>query len=253
MLHTWIRKPLSIRLLKTAYHTLSPVLGQLGRSFYIFAFNLPLPLATTFATMGNFWLLKVMHKAAAGLIGPDGKFKKDFDVDVAADWLAMSTGPSSAQFTSFGNLSYPESARRRTKDYGMSEKIRIYRETVGLGVWEKSLETIVALSEIPATKRGSRAGLFEDGPPGALQAPATFVLGKRDMAFERSLCWDGIDDYLTRKSQVLTIEKAGHWLPHEELGSKVIEECVEWALRGEEKPLKGTFAGQASVTFMVDK
>jgi pimeloyl-ACP methyl ester carboxylesterase len=203
--------------------------------------------------MGNFWLLKIMHKAAAGLIGPDGKFKRDIDVEVAADWLAMSTGPGPAQFTPSGKLSYPESARHRIKDYGMSEKIRIYRESVAFGVWEKSLETVVALSEIPATKRGSGAGLFEDGPPGALQAPATLVLGKRDRAFEPSLCWDGIDDYLTRGSQVLTIEKSGHWLPHEKLGSEVIQVCVEWALGGEERPLKGKFAEQADVKFVVDK
>jgi hypothetical protein len=209
-------------------------------------------MATFFATMGNFWLLKAMHKVGAGSISPDGKLI-DLELDVAADWFAMSSGPGLAQFTSSGKLSYPESARGRTKDYGMSEKIRIYRETVGLGVWDKSLETVIALSEIPTTKRGSGAGLFEDGPPGALQAPATFILGKRDMAFERSLCWDGIDDYLTKGSHVLMIEKAGHWLPHEKLGSKIIEECIGWALGGEEKSLKGKLAGQADVKFIVDK
>lgn len=252
MLHTWIRCPFSLRLLKTAFSTFSPVLGQFARSFYIFIFNLPWPVATFFATMGNFWFLRIMHKMGAGLLGPDGKFARQFNNSEAADWLAMSSGPGLAQFTS-GESAYPESARRRIKDYGMSEKIRIYRETVGLGIWEKSLETVVALSEIPITKHSSGAGLFEDGPPGALNAPTTMILGKRDPAFERRLALDGLPDYLTKGSQVLSLDGAGHWLPHEEFGSKVLEDCAKWALGGEVAPLKSQFEGTADVKFLVEK
>lgn len=35
MLHTYLRQPLRISLLKNALSTLKPVLGQLGKSFYV--------------------------------------------------------------------------------------------------------------------------------------------------------------------------------------------------------------------------
>ncbi|KAF2712839.1 alpha/beta-hydrolase [Pleomassaria siparia CBS 279.74] len=253
MLHTWIRQPLSISLLKNAFSTLSPIRGQFRRSFYIFIFQLPQPLANFYATMGNYWWLRTMHTAGAGLFGRDDKPTRSLKASEAADYAAMSSGPGRAQHAS-GSLKYPESVLRRTKDLGMSEKIRIYREGVGLGVWEKSLETVVALSELPTKKRSSGAGLFDDGPLGALNAPATFVMGSRDPAFERSMSLDGMVDYLTRDSQVLTVE-GGHWLPHEEMGSKVIEDCVEWALGGEEQALKKHLREETnvSVKFLVEK
>jgi hypothetical protein len=44
----------------------------------------------------------------------------------------------------------------------------------------------------------------------------------------------GVEDYLPQKSQVVVLNKGGHWLPAEEVSSVVIEHVVLWALRGEE-------------------
>jgi pimeloyl-ACP methyl ester carboxylesterase len=247
MLHTYIRHPLSISLLKNAFATLKPVLGQLGKSFYVFIFKLPYPLSTFFATFGDYWLLKVLHNVAAGLLGPDGKFKRKLNEQEAMDHLATSTGPGVSQLNLVGDLEYPEAVSKRIHDLGMSEKIRIYREGLLIGTWEKSLETVVALSEIPASasrhgSRSSGAGLFDDGPPGAVKAPTTIVYGKHDLGFDRRLALEGISDYLGRGSQVVLLEGSGHWLPIEEFGSRALERVVQWALGDEAASLGKSIA-----------
>ena len=231
---------------------MSPVFGQMGRSFYIFVINLPWPLAHFFATMGNFWLLRILHEVGAGLATRDRKFSRRHTSAEAAEWLATA-GPGLAQCTSgSGDLAYPESVRHRVNNFGMPEKIRLYRESVAFGAWEKSLETVIGLSELPVGKRASGAGLFEDGPRGSLAAPATIVVGQYDSAFDQRLTVVGIADYLTRGSQVLNV-KGTHWLPHEEVGSRVIEKCAEWALGSEEASLKDQLAEPDNVKFLVEK
>lgn len=86
-------------------------------------FNLPYPLNIFFATFGDYWLLKTLHNVAAGLLGPDGKFKRKLNEKEAMDYLAASTGPSVSQLED-GNLAYPEAVNKRIDDLGMSEKIR---------------------------------------------------------------------------------------------------------------------------------
>lgn len=160
--------------------------------------------------------------------------------------MASSVGPGLAQLDEPNG--YATSLKKRIPNNGMLEKFRIYREGLFRGPWEKSIETVVALSEIQSSgKRGSSgsgAGLFDDGPPGALKAPATIVYGADDPAFESRLALDGIGDYLAKDSQVVVLEDSGHWLPLEELGSSAIEEVVAWAMGGEEGALKERFAGK---------
>lgn len=246
MLHTYLRSPLSVSLLKNALSTLKPVLGQLGKSFYVFVFNLPYPLNTFFATFGDYWLLKTLHNVAAGLLGRDGKFKRKLNEKEAMDYLATSTGPGVAQLED-GKLAYPEAVNKRIDDLGMSEKIRIYSEGLLMGTWEKSLETVVALSEVQAsTSRhgsgSSGAGLFDEGPPGALKAPTTVVYGKHDLGFDRTLALESITDYMGKGSQVVLLEGAGHWLPTEEFGSRALEKVVQWAMGDERVSLRKSVA-----------
>lgn len=229
------------------------MVAQVGRSFYVFCFNLPYPLSTLFATFGGYWLLHVMHKCELGLLGSDGKFKRDTTVKEGAELLAMSAGPGAAQ-TNAGQ--YPEGVRRRVADHGMSEKIRIYREGLFGGVWEKSIETVVALSEIPASRfrvgSGSSDNFLDSGPPGRLKAPATILYGGNDLGFDRRLALDGISDYLGRKSQVVFMEEPGHWLPCEEESREVLKDIVQWAMGDESSPLKQELTS-GSAKFLVDQ
>ncbi|KAF1958358.1 alpha/beta-hydrolase [Byssothecium circinans] len=257
MLHTYLQRPWkNFSLLRNALHTLTPVFSQLGRSFYVFCFHLPYPLSTFWATFGNYWLLWVMHKCEAGLLKPDGTWKRELSPEEAADFRAMSSGPGIAQFEE-AHEKYPDAARKRVADFGMSEKIRIYREGLFLGSWEKSLETVVALSEIPVleSRSGSGSGdsIFGSGPVGALRAPTTVLYGAEDLGFEQRLALEGIADYLPKRSQVFYLEGTGHWMPHEELGSRVLEGVVDWAMGDEGSPLKQKFEKMQGVTSLVEQ
>lgn len=97
----------------------------------------------------------------------------------------------------------------------MSEKIRIYRENLFFGPWEKSLETTAALYNIasnPMHSSSSNAGtLANTAPKGALKAPATLMLGQKDLAFDQRLALDGAKEFMVRGSQVVVVKGAGHW------------------------------------------
>ncbi|KAJ4304732.1 hypothetical protein N0V90_000259 [Kalmusia sp. IMI 367209] len=253
MLHTYLRQPLRISLLKNALSTLRPVSSQIKRSFYVFIFNLPYPISTIFPTFGNYWFLRLLHKAGIGRL-KDKTYRK-LTPKEGGEAMASSIGPGSEQLAATNE--YPAALKTRLGSYGMLEKTRIYREGLILGTWEKSIETVVALSEIQSTSprgsSGSSAGLFDDGPPGALKAPATIVYGDEDPAFEKTLGLDGLGDYLAQGSQVLILEKSGHWLPVEEVGGGVIEGVVAWGLDGEKEGLKERFERREGVTFRVLK
>ncbi|KAF1996528.1 alpha/beta-hydrolase [Amniculicola lignicola CBS 123094] len=259
MLHTWLRAPFNLRLLKTAYSTLGPVISQIKRSYYIFTFSLPAPLARLFATGGNFVFVRAVHNFAAGLRHRDGKPSRTLEGKDEATFMAMTAGPGLAQFnaTTADGLTYSDSVKARIPDRGMGEKIRYYREGLFFRPWEKSIETVVALSEIETNPTRSAStgsgGLFDEGPKGALRAPTTVIMGKNDVAFELRLVLEGAGDYLVRGSQVMVVGRSGHWLPLELLGMKVVEEAVEWALEGEVGGLKERFEGLGEVEFLVEK
>jgi pimeloyl-ACP methyl ester carboxylesterase len=165
----------------------------------------------------------------------------------AGDCLAALSGPGAAQLDKpVGKLSYPASIRRRLNDYGLGEKIRIYRENLLFGTWEKSLETIVALSEITTSpispRKGSDpSGLFDTHPRGTLHAPSTIIYAENDAAFDKRMALAAVEDYLGCKgSQVLRVRDCGHWIPVEENGRgvKVLKGVLEWSMGGEEEGLK---------------
>ncbi|CAI6333841.1 unnamed protein product [Periconia digitata] len=252
MLRTYSRRPWkNFSLLRNAYRTILPVLSQIGRSFYVFCFNLPYPISNYCTTFGGYWLLKVMHKCEIGLLQTDGQWKRQPSVKEAMDLLAMSAGPGIAQVDV-----YPEAVKQRIPDHGMSEKIRIYREGMFKGIWEKSIETVVALSEIPTSRfrpgTSSSGDLFDTGPPGKLRAPATIVYGSNDLGFDRRLALEGINESLGKKSQVVVLEKSGHWLPQEEESREILKDAVQWAMGDESLLLKEKLT-MKSVTFLVDQ
>ncbi|KAF2503318.1 putative alpha/beta fold family hydrolase [Lophium mytilinum] len=247
MLHTWLQRPLSVRLLKTAFRTVSPLLSQARKSGYVVVFQLPPPLSNFAGRMGSKWFLRLLHKLSRKP-GPAGLSPAE-----AAECMAATIGPGAAQLGTIteDGLAYPEAVKQRQHDDGWSEKIRIYREGLFKGKWEKSLEMIVRLSELDgqsfSRRSSSGAGLFEDGPPGSLQAPVTVVYGKKDPAFEQRLALEGISDYLTKRSQIVVLEKGGHWLPVEKAGADVLEQIVLWALEGEDGALKSRLGDMVTI------
>jgi len=161
--------------------------------------------------------------------------------------MCMSTGPALPQLVDqpVGEPTgrYGESVRRRINDRGMSEKIRIYREGLFVGRWEKSLETTAALFEL----RSGDGRASTNAPKGALKAPITFVLGQRDPAFDLRLALDNVKEYLVRGSQVLVVKDAGHWMPTEPTARVVLEQIVLWALSEDAGNKSTPFAGMLNL------
>jgi pimeloyl-ACP methyl ester carboxylesterase len=240
MLHTWTRSPSNVRLLKTAFTALGPVRSQFRNSFYIFCFHLPWPFSNFFATFGNYWFLRILHSLGKGKARKDEKLIGRLDPREAGEAMAMSTGPSILQLEDLvgdaTTLRYGESVRKRVSDRGMSEKIGIYRDGLFTGTWEKSLETTAALFELGSATGSTphsmtySAPLLGSAPDGSLKAPTTFMLGERDPAFDQRLAISNIKDFLVGGSQVLLVKDAGHWLPLEPSGRRVVEKTASWAL-----------------------
>ncbi|KAF2092334.1 alpha/beta-hydrolase, partial [Saccharata proteae CBS 121410] len=235
-LHTWSQNPSYLRLLRSAFATLAPIGKQIIRSGYVFAFTLPAPLPSWVSKVGDNWIQRHIHGLASQNMGVQ---------IAAADALARSAGPGVEQCLSSDykdGLTYHMSVYQRALDGddGWSHKISYYRNGLAMGRWEKSLETIVALSELETLpplggrrRSSSGVGLFEEGPKGQLKARSTIVVGKQDKAFELKLGFEGIGDFLVRGSCVVIVDGSGHWLMLEREGLEVMVKAVEWAVGGE--------------------
>ncbi|KAF2029271.1 alpha/beta-hydrolase [Setomelanomma holmii] len=256
MFHTWIQSPTRLRLLRTAAGELGPIRSQFSRSFYIFCFHLPWPFSNFFATFGNYWFLRLLHSLCKGKPRKNEKLLDRLNPKEAGDAMAMSTGPATSQFEDLkgkSTMRYGESVRRRVHDRGMAEKIRIYREGLFLGKWDKSLETTAALFDLTQTALSSKstlASLMDGLPHGSLRAPTTLVLGERDPAFDQKLGLNNVKDYLNGSSQVILIKDAGHWLPLEPAGRRVLEKTLLWALAGNDSATP--FAEMSDVKVVVE-
>lgn len=227
-------------MLKNAFAALGPVRGQFRRSFYIFCFQLPWPFCNFFATFGNYWFLRALHSLGKG----PRKSKDQMTPAEAGEAMAMSTGPGMPQLditTESTTSRYGESIRKRHHDRGMWEKIKIYRDGLFTGKWEKSLEITAALYEISPNGSSAQSSLLGSAPRGSLKAPTTFLLGERDPAFDRQLALNNAKDFLVPRSQVALVKDAGHWLPLEPAGRRVVEKVVLWALS--EESVSGGKAG----------
>lgn len=248
MLRTWTSHPFNTALPKNALRALKPVISQFSHSFYIFCFHLPAPFDTFLASFGNHWFLRVMHSLGLGPREEGDNLLTRLDPKAAAESMCMSAGPSLPQLLDqqVGAPAgrYGESVRRRIKDRGMSEKIRIYRDGLFTGRWEKSLETTAALFELRSDNDRTSAA----APEGALKAPATLVLGERDPAFDLRLALDNVREYLVKGSQVLVVKEAGHWMPTEPTARVVLEQLVLWSLSDESGVGRATpFGGMINV------
>lgn len=245
-----------------------PVLSQTRKSGYVFVFNLPAFIVNSFGRVGGTtWFYQFTHGLSVNL---NGRTKLDPESKEAAEFMAASMGPSLAECDVPVNgvahqdvddqdtkskevYAYPPAVRRRAPDGGWATKSRIYRDGLFLKTWEKSMDTLWQLNQedqalSPASRRRSSAGaaLFDSGPEGSYKAKVTFLWGANDVAADKSIALHGIEDYLTRDSQVVLLQKTGHWMPVELGGREVIEEVVQWAIDGEKAKFEDIVAKNAA-------
>jgi hypothetical protein len=147
---------------------------------------------------------------------------------------------------------------QRARTGGWSEKIRLYRDNLAFGPWEKSLETLWDLNQIEQNtgrRSSSATDLFNVGPIGSFKARTTVIWGKGDVAIENSIATDGILDFFGAKpSQLIYLSRVGHWSPVEKQGIPIFEEIIAWAMEGENGSLKDRLGDEYPVArFAVER
>ena len=236
MLRCFLRSPIRERsLLFNAAKSLKPILFQLWRSGYIFAFQLPPLLIAYIGNGANQATLKHIHKMSYG--------NQNYTPTDAAECMASTLGPSihEGKTQTADGQAYAESAVTRPAISKFVEMCSYYRDDTATAPWKKSTETITSLYGI-AEKNGARcidsgARILDDGPPGALKASTTVVWGQKDHALTRELCLDGISDYLPQRSQVVELPVSAHWTPMELEGRVALVKVAEWAVNGEREDI----------------
>lgn len=218
-----------------AVKSLKPVLLQVARSGYIAAFQLPMPFVRCLGSGGNYVFLRVTHRVSHG--------KAEFTIRDAAECMASTRGPSveECKTKTADGVEYPASVKTQRVFGNFDHMVGYYRDGAAVSRWQKSIETIASLhsiargGELRRTSVG--AGLFDDGPQGALKGYATVIWGKEDIALDPQLCLDGISDYLVRNSQVVMLPRSGHFTPIERESRVALEKAVEWTVKGEREDI----------------
>ncbi|KAF2668531.1 alpha/beta-hydrolase [Microthyrium microscopicum] len=256
MFKTWIHHPTNLRLLRQIYPNLKPVLRQLSKSAYVFAFKLPWPFNLILGRMGNFWFYRLCNALA---------YQSREPVTGAAGWdmLASCLGPSDIEYLSTSKSAhaekrgsalvedetYPHSIKHRTTTGGWATKICYYHDGLPTGIWTKSLQTLWELNQLEqasssfssasssgSTRRrsGSRVGIFDIGPPGTLAAATTVLWGQKDAACDYAVAIEGIGDYFgVHDSHLIHLPNAGHWTTMDPQAVDVWELVIHWAVKGE--------------------
>lgn len=186
---------------------------------YIFAFHLPSFMVKYLGVGGN----RVFLRGA--LASAHGKNKEEWQCE---DSLASSLGPGIIEVESrtASGETYSSSVHARAESEGelFWRQTAYYRDGLAFGNWEKSLALLADLHDIdtdnatsPTRRRSSTSStaLFETQYDGALKARATILWGEKDLAVSKAICLDGIDDYLSRDSEVILLPRTGHWTPVE--------------------------------------
>lgn len=231
MLKTYLHNPLSSHsTLVKALSTLKPLFRQLLMSGYIFVFQLPLVFVRIIGSGGNYSFLKAVHKSA-------GTTGVEFTVRDAAESMASTLGPGPAEYKTVTDRkeTYPERVKGRAEG-NFVDITSYYRDRTATSTWHKSVETVAALYTLGSAdihRASSGAGIFDDGPEGALRANTTILWGQLDTALDEQVVMEGIADYLYQGSQVIVLPKTGHFTPMETGGSAALEKAVEWTIKGE--------------------
>jgi len=223
--------------LRKSFNVLKPLLIQVLMFGYIFAFHLPSFMVKYLGTGGNMAFLRGALRFA------HGKYKDEWD---APQSLAATLGPGvievetqTAEGEGYGKSLHERAASNAAVFW---HQTAYYRNGLASKVWEKSLEIIADLynleneaessasaSESPIRRRSSSsssAALWIEQYDGALRAPSTILWGEQDRAVGKTICLDGIGDYLTRGSEVIMLPQTGHWAPVEKASRAAIAKVI---------------------------
>ena len=213
----------NFKCLGKSFGALRPLIYQVLLFGYIFAFHLPASLVKYLGTGGNNSFLRGTHKYSHG---------KSVAAYKPQESLAATMGPGVNECrpteangcNGATKLGYGESVLRRAQSpkEAFWHMTGYYRDGVAFQPWTKSLEAIMDLSAIdneasnsssPMRRRSSSSnssamnGMYS----GVLHAPATIIWGGKDLALSKTICLDGIGDYLAKDSEVVLLPKSGHW------------------------------------------
>jgi hypothetical protein len=278
MFRTWLHSPTNIRPLSRLLPNAQPLIKQLRKSGYVFAFLLPQPLPNVLGRIGHFWMFRLLNafstsndpvaplegihglKALAASLGPGRE-----ELATQLERGIKSLDPLDPD----QDLKYPVSVRDRAGKGGWFEKIRIYREGLVTTPLNKSLQILWELNQIQQSREalsslssasGRKAsasfksvGVFDMGPPGTLAAATTVVWGARDMALNTTLCTEGIADYFgVRGSHLVMLPHVGHWTPVNRMAADVWEAVIAWAVNGEEGELSAKLEDMPSAKITIN-
>jgi len=290
MISTWVRNPLNWRPLSKLWPSARPIFNQLGKSGYIFAFNLPWPLPNILGHVGDFWMFRLLNA-----FGESNNPPQPLSGAQGWDTLAGSIGPGfdelDTKLSSDGNfvdpldpdeaLKYPLSIKSRVHTGGWFEKLKVYRDGLATSAWNKSLQCVWDLNQIeqvynsvtstrPATsssgssitqtqthrRRSSstfrKVGVFDSGPVGSLEAATTVIWGAKDIALNTTLSTEGMLDYFgIRDSHLVLLPSVGHWTPLGKTGASIWEKVIAWAVEGENDILGDALADYPAAKILV--
>ncbi|KAK8153668.1 Alpha/Beta hydrolase protein [Phyllosticta citrichinensis] len=171
MLHTWTKEPLRLTLLRNAFRTVEPVLSQIRKSSYVFAFRLPVPLIRIISYLTGTTYLGLVHTIAAQGLSASVAQKPTYAIEALASSLGPSpsqcvappaasssssslsttdANPSPPDTTTPSSLAYPPSvaARARSPTASWLHATAYYRDGLAVARWTKSLQTILSLSAL---------------------------------------------------------------------------------------------------------
>lgn len=224
---------------------MKPLIIQTIMFGYIFVFHLPKIMVGYVCTGGHFAFLR------GALKGAHGKHKEEWN---AQESLASTLGPGVIEVDTktVDGQSYGTSVHARAQSPAETgwQQTAYYRNGLATDRWEKSLETIADLYNIetesstsasisPIRRRSSSSAsstLFTEPYHGALRAPSTILWGEKDRAVGKTICLDGIGDYLATGSEVILLPKTSHWAPVEKESRAAIAKAISMCASSSDLP-----------------
>lgn len=182
-----------------------------------------------------------------------GRHKEEWN---AQESLASTLGPGIIEIESrtTGGESYGKSVHERATSAGTAfwHQTAYYRNGLAFSTWDKSLQIIADLYNLeneksasasvsPVRRRSSSSASFSpfsEMYDGALKAPVNIIWGEKDKAVTKTICLDGIGDYLARGSEVILLPHTAHWAPVEKESRAAVANVISvCAAAGEELPV----------------
>jgi len=199
---------------------LRAVLAQVFKSSYIFLVALPLPLARWMP-----WLALALVKLCHGLAA---QFLPQATPDDVAVNMALSCGPSKAECFSKTpeGVGYGSSVllRAQTTLHGdWDERVRLYREGLGLDKWVPNYTNL-------ESRRDEQTGKF--------CCPVDIVFGLKDVALDPRIVLENIEQYFpdhdfdptvqtSENKHITKLPNSGHWSILEDEGAVALERVLQ--------------------------